>query len=103
MALDVAILGENGESESAVPIRVDEHARLLGAVEASTSPLLSRLRDYYEDAEYELQELDDLVAELGSLRAHIEGDAALAELISSLRDLVLSARRLRRGIVAIAD
>ena len=69
MALDIAILAENGEPETIVPIRVGEQARLMESVDDATLPLLSRLRDYYEDAEYEPRELDSLVAELDSVNS----------------------------------
>ena len=103
MALDVAMLGENGEPESTVPIRVNEHARLLSAVHGATLPLLSRLHDYYEDVEYEPQELVNLTAELDALRARVRGDDELAGLVSKLVDLVVLARRLGRQVVAFSD
>ena len=103
MALDVAILGENGEPERTVPIRVNEHVRLLAAVHGATLPLLSRLHDYYEDAEYELQELEELTVELDFLRARIQGDDELSGVVSKLVELVLLARRSGRQVVAIAD
>lgn len=103
MALDITILAESGETETTVTIRVDRHARLMGIVDDATLPLLSRLRDYYEDAEYEPRELDSLVAELESVAEHVQTDNELARLIAELTDLVITAKRLGRQVVALAD
>jgi hypothetical protein len=103
MALDVAIVGDNGEPETIVPIRVNEHARLLAVVHDATLPLLWRLRDYYEDTEYEPQELDALMAELASLIARVRGDEELTRIAADLVHLVNSAKRSGRPVVAIAD
>jgi|SRR5262245_22742307 len=103
MALDIVILAESGEPEITVPIRVNEHARLLGIVNDATLPLLSRLRDYYGDAEYELQDLDSLAAELDSVAERVRTDDELARLVAELMNLVTLAKRLSRKVVAIAD
>lgn len=103
MALDVAILAENGEPETTVSIRVNEHARLLGIVDDATLPLLSRLRDYYEDAEYEPREIDSLAAELDSVVERVRTGDELARLVAELMNLVILAKRLGRKVVAIAD
>jgi hypothetical protein len=103
MALDVTILAANGEPESTVPVHVNAHARLIGIADDATFPLVSRLRNYYQDAEYEVQELQDLKAELSSIRALVQGDDELVGVVSKLVDLVLSAIKLGRPVLAIAD
>jgi hypothetical protein len=103
MALDIVILAESGEPETTVPIRVNERARLLGIVDDATIPLLSRLRDYYEDAKYEPQELESLAAELDSVAERALTDDELARLVAELRNLVTLAKRMSRKVVAIAD
>lgn len=103
MALDIAILNDTGEPDTTVSIRINEHARLLRIVDDGTPRLLLRLRDYYEDAEFELCELDELTRELESLQTRTHGDSELAALVSNLRKLVLSARASNKPIFAIAD
>jgi hypothetical protein len=103
MALDIVILTESGEPEMTVPVRVNEHARLLGIVDDATLPLLFRLRDYYGDAEYEPQDLDSLAAELDSVAERVRTDDELARLVAELMNLVTLAKRLGRKVVAIAD
>jgi hypothetical protein len=103
MALDIVIPAESVEPEITVPIRVNEHARLLGIVDDATLPLLSRLRDYYGDAEYEPQDLDSLAAELESVAERVQTDNELVMIVVELMNLVTLAKRLGRKIVAIAD
>ena len=103
MALDIVILAEIGEPEITVPIRVNEHARLLEIVDDATLPLLSRLRDYYEDVEYEPPELESLAAELDFVAERELTDDELARLVAELMNLVTSAKRMSRKVVAIAD
>ena len=103
MALDLAILTDTGEPGTTVPISVSQHARLLALMDDSLLPLISRLRDYYEDAVYEASELDSLVAELTAAAEQVHGDEELSSLIGKLLNLVTSAQRLGKPVVAIAD
>jgi len=103
MALDIAVLGENGEPERTVSVGANDHARLLSLVNDAELPLLSRLTEYYEDAEYAAGELDALMGELDYLKVCVQSDADLVRLVAALVALVLSAKRSGRQIFAIAD
>lgn len=52
MALDFAILGEDGAPREQVSIRADAHHRLMQLARSTGSPQLERVAVYYEDAEY---------------------------------------------------
>jgi hypothetical protein len=63
MALDVAILGENGEPEVGVAVGIDAHFALMKAARFAGLTLLGRMSEYYEDATFEAA--GDYAARLG--------------------------------------
>lgn len=101
MSLDIAILGPDGGPAREVRVGVDQHARLMMLGEGL--PLVSRLEDYYEDAEYASSEVPALLTELLELRALSEGSPDLRELLDELVALVQEAAASSAPISAIAD
>jgi hypothetical protein len=102
MALDVALLGEDGEPEVAVAIGVDAHVRLMRVAREAGLELLQRMSDYYEDAEFDAGEVAALTAELDCADSRVLDDE-LRNVLSAIRKLVERASRAKRGLVAIAD
>ena len=101
MSLDIAILGADGTPKKQVSIGVNTHYRLMQLV--GKSGLLSRLNDYYADAEFENTELDTLVREAAALRRRCGDDELLLSFLDGVVDLAELAKREQRPLLAIAD
>lgn len=101
MSLDIAILGPDGGPAREVRVGVDEHARLMMLAEGL--PLVSRLEDYYEDAEYASSEIPSLLTELLELRALSDGSPGLRKLLDELVELMQEVAARSAPISAIAD
>ncbi len=101
MSLDITILDSRGRQSESVAFSPDEHWQIFGQLEPSDYPLLSRLSDYYEDADWVVNELPLLRTELLRLKAFAETQHL------SLIDgtLLLVQRAMERGcdLTAIAD
>ena len=103
MALDIAILGEDGRPEVGVQIRVAPHVRLMVLVEEARLPLLHRLKDFYEDADFAAGELGTLLEEVGIALERSHGDSELVEFLLALQGLATTAIRKGTGLAVIAD
>jgi hypothetical protein len=64
MSLDLVLIGENGRPECTVPVRVDIHDELITAASSLDLKKLMKLKDYYGDALYQIEELEDLNREI---------------------------------------
>jgi hypothetical protein len=102
VALDIAVLDENGVPEWSVAIVPEEHVHLMAAVRSLGLKLLSRLHDYYADAEFQPAELNALLRELERL-CFSDLHPALLPRCRELVRLIESARDRGAGVVAIAD
>lgn len=103
MPLDIVVLGTDGRPEREMQMGVDPHHRLMQATRDLDLPLLERISDYYGDAEYRVEELVALEAEVERLIFRCAGDDELLEILTNLQGLALYARESQRGIEAIAD
>ena len=72
MSLDITILDANDRPTKAVAFSPGEHWQIFGQLTASDYPLLSRLSDYYQDAEWKFGELPLLRTELLRLKTFAE-------------------------------
>lgn len=99
MALDIAILEDDGRFGVQCSLGVNEHWGLIqSAKPLAAFPLLLRLRDYYSDAEFGVGEVSALREELHRLSYQVQN-----KMITELIQLCDSAERNGKGIVAIAD
>jgi len=99
MALDLAILGDDGAPSEFVGIGVNEHWELLQRASPTGSfPLIQRLADYYEDVSFTPSEVAALKAELTRI-----GCRGMEGKIASLVALLERAGLAGRGVEAIAD
>lgn len=103
MPLDIAILGVDGRPEEEIQIQLEPHVRLMVLAEEARLRLLSRLRDYYEDADYDLAELGPLLEEVEMALERARGDLDVTEFLSCLQRLASDALRKGVGLAAIAD
>jgi hypothetical protein len=101
MALDFTIADEYGDLTNQVALGVDEHWKLVeAATPADQFPMISRFRDYYEDASFTFQEMTALRTELERIRQRANVSVAAIE---GLLRLCSDAVAKGRGIEAIAD
>ncbi len=99
MALDFAILDEEGFPDDSVPIGMVDHLRLMQrATPKEHFPLINRLCDYYADASFDASEIIYLKAELNRIDRE-----TLEYMIDALISLISKAEAQGKGIEAIAD
>ena len=104
MPLDVGMLLDDDTIESAIPVGVGVHARLIGLAQNVSVPLTMRMADYYSDAEIACAELSDWDREIQILIDGVpSADAELLALLRELGDLCLRARTKGLSVVAVAD
>ena len=103
MSLDIALLNSSGYPTQEVKVSTEEHSQLLRQAEKLSLPLLSRLRDYYQDVEYTSQETLYLQDEIIRLTAQCSGDSEFCILVERFQILVCQAVKDAKNVVAIAD
>lgn len=103
MSLDISILGENGSPKKQVSVGVDDHYRLMQVIGQKTNSLLARMRDYYEDAEFETTELESLIGEATDLRAQCREDERLRSFLTAFIELAETAKMEQKPLIVIAD
>ena len=103
MALDFTGIDEAGATTGGhVPIECKTHTQLFWRLPQARFDLLERLRDYWEDALFTVDELPRLLAELDAYRREQE-DAALADILRRMQAVVLQALDEGTAVEAIAD
>ena len=103
MALDIAVLDEDGGPVRRVPLPIKAHARMMQEAGTARLTLLLRLNDYWGDAVFDVKELSALRRELERLMLGLPGDEAVQSLAGALIGLVDFAARRQSGIHALAD
>jgi hypothetical protein len=102
VSLDIAILGAGGSPKQQVSIGVDDHYRLMQLV-GKNGGLLTRLDDYYADAEFQNAELAKLAQEAIEVRARCHDDKRLLSFLNDFVDLAELAKLEKQPLLAIAD
>ncbi len=102
MAFDLCIIESNGGPGSSVPLDPNEHHALFGELSVEGYSLLSRMSDYYRDADYSLVELPKLKVELQELSSEIKV-SSLVDRVAAIVTLVDDAINSGKTISAIAD
>jgi hypothetical protein len=103
MSLDITILDARGRPSESVAFSPDEHWQIFGQLAPSDFPLLSRLADFYEDAEWLVDELPFLKDELLRLKASLPAEEQHFSLVDAVIALAQSALKMGSSLVAIAD
>ena len=103
MALDLVVLGKNGEPEVTASIGVEAHARLVRLTDELALTQLARIRDYYGDVEFTEAELGPLGADVAAASQAAFSDAEVAGFLKALRDVVSIAAGRRASVLAVAD
>ena len=103
LSLDLVVLGNDGRPERDVQIGVHQHARLMELVNARGASLFQRLHDYYEDALFEVSDLEALAEEGRSLAGLAGDDTELMQILEGVLTLVAFAKEKGKPIEALAD
>jgi hypothetical protein len=93
------------DPELSAGLGVDEHGLLFGHPEISADqfPLLSRIRNYYSDANYATEELESLIAEL-ELAASVFGpDSVVCRFLGPFHSLCCLAFLRHKSVALYAD
>lgn len=102
MSLDIALLGTNGKPEEQICIGLDNYDRLMQLADKDDC-MLQRLNDYYADAEFQNEEIEDLIKELFGVREKSHNSESFLLFVDSLIELAERAKQKHQPIVAIAD
>lgn len=103
MALDIAVLGEDGSVARRVPLPINAHTRMMQEAGTRKLPLLGRLNDYWGDAVFDVSELAALRGELERLLLGRPGDNEVQALATALIGLVDFAAARESNVHALAD
>lgn len=102
MALDVAVLTEDGEYADIVSLEMEEHDELMKlATELKLAKLL-RFKDYFEDVDLRVPELAELADELSTL-SESAPPPEIAEFSRNLRALISLAVSRKQPLSAVPD
>lgn len=103
LALDIAVLGEDGSVARRVPLPINAHTRMMQEAGTRKLPLLGRLNDYWGDAVFDVSELAALRGELERLLLGRPGDNEVQALATALIGLVDFAAARESNVHALAD
>lgn len=102
MSLDITILDKAGGPKEGIPLTVDEHWAFASEAQRMHLELWSRMSDYYEDADYEVEEVGRLSQETEKLQK-VFSTGNLAEKLRRISELLQVAANERSAVSAIAD
>ena len=103
MSLDIAILDDKGAPVHEVSISVDAHSHLMRQVDHLHLNQLLRMRDYYEDVDYTVQETLLLQQETETLARNCAGKPDFCGLVDTIQALIRHAVNDEKAVAAIAD
>ncbi len=103
MSLDIAILDKEGAPHKEVSVSPDGHFQLMKQAEMLELSQLLRMRDYYEDVDYTVQETLLLQQETETLARDCAGKPDFCGLVDTIQDLIRHAVNDEKAVVAIAD
>jgi hypothetical protein len=101
MPLTICTLGGDGTPDDELDIGPDAHVLLQAEADRLELPLLSRMDDYYEDAEYSPDDLGPLIDEAEVMRQR--GDKRIGPWLADLIALARRAMKRKVGLAAICD
>ena len=102
MALDFAVLTEDGEDADIVSLEMEDHDELMNlATELKLAKLL-RFKYYFEEVDLRVPELAELAEELGILSKSVP-PPEIAEFARDLRTLISLAISRRQPLSAVPD
>lgn len=102
MSLSLALLNAEEAPEEILDLYPEIHEKLLDAATRTKAPLMTRMKDYYQDAEYDSAEFPALDREAEAIGGGAH-DKDLAEWCHQLRALIQRAVETNRGLWALAD
>lgn len=84
---------------------VQQHASLFAKVgrQSDRFPLLSRMRDYYADADYTTNELESLIAEIEQIAALFEPGSSVFKFTGPFHSMCVMAFIRKKSVALYAD
>ena len=99
--MDVTILDDEGKPTEGLKLSPDDHFSIFERL-TGEQVLLGRAKDYYEDAEFSVKELDRLEIEISKLAEKVK-ETHIKSLIDGLLSQVQRAKRHSLELHFIAD
>jgi len=103
MSLDIAILDEQGAPVDGIIVTPESHFQLMKQAEILELGQFLRMRDYYQDVDYTVQETSLLQQEAETLVRHCAGKPDFCRLVGTIQNLVRHAVNDEKAVAAIAD
>ncbi len=107
MALDITIIDNHAIPHHSIPVGIKTHANIFRLLDDEEFPFCTRMRNYYEDANYNSYEVPSLLKEILNLKAifseeKLEYHHEAVEFLKNFEDLCLEAISKDFSISAIA-
>jgi len=103
MSLEITILGADGSPEHVLPVGVNTHHQFVECVRGKPNSMLARMEDYYGDAQFNVEELSTVKAEIDTLLDERPSDEKLLTFLTAFKEIVDLARSLNQPIEVLAD
>lgn len=103
MSYDFCILGKSGAPEQEVSLGVEIHHAIMEFAQEKRLKYFLRAIDYYQDAEYQPQEIKLLIDEVKLLKNGSFDNSEVISAINELFELFLMAQSENKGVFTIAD
>jgi len=103
MSLDVTVLNHRDRVSRAIGLGLDEHCELMRFAKDRDLPLLSRLHDYYSDAEIAAEEVPDFLEEVETVASSSGITSNLRSQLGQVADVARFAIAAQRPLAVLAD
>lgn len=102
MSLDITILDDDDTPMQSVAISAGLHHQLITLTRSLNFEQLIRINDYYEDTDFSVEELPNLLNEVEQLQASLK-DSHQVDLVSKIGNLLSEAIETGKRVSAISD
>ncbi len=103
MSMAIAILDERGAPSTQIILTNADHQQLFEVIKQNTYSLLTRMNDYYEDADFFPKELQALLGEIHLLKDPFRENPSVSAFLISFEKLVQLAITQNRTVAVISD
>lgn len=103
MSLEITILNVDGFPQEILCLDVDLHFLLMQSIKAKPDSILMRIEDYYSDALFNVDELDEVNMELTRLIAEHSTDLKQIEFLNAFKNIVVIAQERKTPLEVLAD
>jgi hypothetical protein len=103
MSLEITILGADGSPEHVLPVGVNTHHQFAVRIRSKPDSILARMDDYDGDAQFTVNELSQVKAEIEVLLNEALSDEKLEKFLIAFNKIVELAQELKKPVEVLAD